>query len=441
MKKLIGTVAVAALLATAAFAEGLSFGSWGRALWVVGNAGTTAGTDDLKMNNNVVTSWLGQSWGGAGPRTALGVSGSSDNMGFNLDLHANGGGLGVGDNALVWAKPIDMIKVTFAAKNDQNVMRSDAAFGLWNFDRIGPVGVFDEEGWIFPSTLNKNVSIVATPIEGLTVGYGFNCWTGDTGWGDPARKTNSGDEVKTGYSGKNANNIAVSKDNNTFADQIGRTSSFAAGYTIANIGTVKLGFQAQGKGYDKNGGIDGKNKDKFEIDAAFELTMLEKVYVALGTRIPLGGTFNKYADIYGDGKYYVANGSATYVNLYSRLSLIDNLKINILAGLKLNSADYKKDDFKASGAFGFRFGVEGEYSLSNGIGFFAEVEYANGIWMASNSSDHNDCLAFGLGATKGFSNGVVGVAFEGATNAYGRNALQNVDDFAWEIPVKLEYWF
>ena len=101
MKKLIGTVAVAALLATAAFAEGISFGSWGRGLFIVGN-----GKSADHAGSNSVTSWIGQSWGGPSPRTALGVSGSSDNMGFNMDIHGNGDGLGMGDNALIWAKPL-----------------------------------------------------------------------------------------------------------------------------------------------------------------------------------------------------------------------------------------------------------------------------------------------------------------------------------------------
>ncbi|MCR5045776.1 MAG: hypothetical protein K6A42_04305 [Treponema sp.] len=417
MKKLIGTVAVAALLATAAFAEGISFGSWGRALWIVGNAAEKSADGAKDTGDTGVTSWLGQSWGGASPRTALAVKGSSDNVGFALDIHANGADWNLGDNALVWVKPIDMLKITFSGKDDTNLLRGDACFGLWNFRRLGSVSTAGgSEGYIFPALLNKRVSVVATPIEGLTVGYGFDCAIGD---------------------------VNPKADSDRFVDQIGRTSAFAAAYTIANIGTVKLGFQAQGKGYDKNGGINGERKDKMEIDAAFELTMLEKVYAAIGTKIPLGGTFGKYADLYEDGKLYVANESPVFVNLYTRLNLIDNLAINVIGGLMLNSKDTKKGDFKSSGAFGFRFGVEGEYTLSNGIGFFAQVEYANGIWMKSDSSDKNDCLTFGLGATKGFSNGVIGVAFEGTTNGYGLygGKITANDDFHFEVPVKIEYWF
>lgn len=415
MKKLIGTVAVAALLATAAFAEGISFGSWGRALWIVGTA-QEAGEGD-----NTITSWLGQSWGGPSPRVGLSVSGSSDNMGFNVDFHANGNeGIALGDNCLVWTKPIEMLKIIFAGKNDQNILRGDSCFGLWNWDRIGAVGVEGEEGWTFPAILNRNVTIVATPIEGLTVGAGVDCLMGS--WG-----------------GLNPDEAADER----FVDQLGRKSAIAAAYSISNIGTAKIGFRGLGKGYDKEGGYNADRKDAFEFDAAFEFTMLEKVFIAAGVRLPLGGTFGEATDLYEDGDLYAWNTKPVMVTLHSRLSLIDNLTINVLAGLKLNSADLGATpaDFKASGAFGFRFGGEVEYSFSNGLGVFAEVEYANGIWMKSSSADNKDTLTFGLGATKGFSNGVIGVAFEGTTNNYGRQTLKNADDFAWEVPFKMEYWF
>jgi hypothetical protein len=350
----------------------------------------------------------------------LSVSGNSDNIGFVVDFHANGAdGISVGDNCLAWAKPVDMLKIIFAAKNDQNILRGDACFGLWNWYRVGTVSVEGSEGFIFPAMLNKNISLILTPIEGLTVGYGFNVGIGD---------------------------VTPTEDSDRLVDQIGRSSAFAAAYTLANIGTIKVGFQTYGKGWDKNGGINGyeDRKDAFEVDAAFEFTMLEKVYLAIGAKIPLGGTFGEASDLYSDGNLYVANERATFVNLYARLNLVENLGINILGGVKLNSKDTKEGDFKSSGALGFRFGVEGEYSLSNGIGVFAEVQYANGIWMASNSGDNNDTLTFGLGVTKGFSNGVIGVAFEGSTNGYklyGGKTTANADDFAWYVPFKMEYWF
>jgi len=413
MKKLIGTVAVAALLATAAFAEGISFGSWGRALWIVGQVKQDA-------SDNAITSWLGQSWGGSSPRTALGVSGSSDNMGFKLDIHANGASLGVGDNALIWTKPVDMLRIVFAANHDENVLRSDACFGLWNFYRIGSVSTAGgSEGIIFADYLDRKVSLELTPIEGLTIGYGFDVAVGD---------------------------VTPSADSDKFVDQIGRTSAAAVAYAIPNIGTIKVGFQAKGKGYDKEGGFNADRKDMFEIGAAFEFTMLEKVYIAVGGKIPLGGTFAQYnTDMFNDGKVRVANANPILVNLYARLNLIEGLGIHVLGGVKLNNCDKKSAaDFKASGALGFRAGAEVDYSFSNGVGVFGQVEYANGIWMADSSADNKDCLTFGLGVTKGFSNGVIGIAFEGTTNGYGLyggKATAKEDDLAWYVPLKLEYWF
>ena len=408
MKKLIGTVAVAALLATAAFADGISFGSWGRGLFQVGNAKYDG--DD----SNTVTSWLGQSWGGAGPRTALVVNGSSENVGFSLDLHGNGSGLGIGDNALIWVKPIDAVKVVLAAANDSNWLRSDAAFGLWNWDRIGPVGSEDEEGFIFPAILNKNLAVAITPIEGLFIGVGINSQIADSDWGGPHANATDG---------KNANNFTVS-DGNRFVDYLGRTIGFAASYTIADIGTIKAGVQGQGKGLNK----DFESKDLIEIDAAFELTAIENVYIALGAKVPLMGNYNA-----------TTGADPIQINVYGRLGMIENLTINLLGGFKLNSGDVKEKE--KDGAVGFRFGGEVEYAFSNGISVFGEVSYANGVYMVKSSADNQDTLGFGVGLWKGFSNGLIGVAFQGATNAYGRNALNKVDDLAWEVPVKFEYWF
>ena len=50
-------------------------------------------------------------------------------------------------------------------------------------------------------------------------------------------------------------------------------------------------------------------------------------------------------------------------------------------------------------------------------------------------------MTLGAGVTKGFSNGVFGVAFEGSTNHGAYYKTAKVDDFGWAIPVKVEYWF
>ncbi len=411
MKKLIGTVAVAALLATAAFAEGISFGSWGRGLFIVGN-----GKSADHPGSNSVTSWIGQSWGGPSPRTALGVSGSSDNMGFNMDIHGNGDGLGMGDNALIWAKPVDAVKIVLAAKNDQNWLRNDlAAYGLWGWDRLGVVGDVGE-GFIFPSTLNKNLAVSVTPIEGLFIGFGFNTSFGS--WSN----TNAGPGNITEYSYDSGNRLI---------DQLGRTSAFAASYTLANIGTIKAGVQFQGKKYNK----DGERKDRIEIDAAFEFNAIETVKAAIGAKIPLIGNYNQNT----------VNNTTVYgaqpieLNLAANLNFIDNLTIHVVSGFKFNAPN--ANDLKQDGALGFMIGGGADFGFSNGLGVFADVRYASNIYKSFSTADKKDNLVFGAGVTKGFSNGVIGVAFEGSTNANGRNDFVYNGDLAWEIPVKFEYWF
>lgn len=185
MKKIISVLTGLALVAGAAMADGITFGSWGRGLWnVAANSGDDVVTD------------MHQSWGGKAPRTGIGVSGSTENVGFAVDMHVNGDSvikladsefkladpvITVGDNALIWVKPIEQIKIV-AGKKDQNELRGDAAFGLWNWDRIGAVDKMGLEGWTFPDVFDGNgVAVIAYPVDGLTVGAGIPLSLNGTG--------------------------------------------------------------------------------------------------------------------------------------------------------------------------------------------------------------------------------------------------------------------
>lgn len=105
MKKIISVLTGLALVAGAAMADGITFGSWGRGLWnVAANSGDDVVTD------------MHQSWGGLAPRTGISVSGSTENVGFAVDMFANGSGISLGDNALtslgdnalIWVKPMSI---------------------------------------------------------------------------------------------------------------------------------------------------------------------------------------------------------------------------------------------------------------------------------------------------------------------------------------------
>ncbi|WP_307771050.1 hypothetical protein [uncultured Treponema sp.] len=381
MKKIISVLTGLALVAGAAMADGITFGSWGRGLWnVAANSGDDVVTD------------MHQSWGGAAPRTGIGVSGSTENVGFAVDMHANGdSGISLGDNALIWVKPIEQIKIV-AGKKDQNELRGDAAFGLWNWDRIGAVDKMGLEGWTFPDVFDGNgVAVVAYPIDGLTVGAGI-----------PLSLNGTGATLE-----------------NTYA----HGANYAAAYAIDGIGTVKAAYMTKADGTSRDAKKDSTSYGV--IAAAFDLTMVDGLYATVGAQIPTASV-NEF--------------DSTIVNAYARYSL-DALAVHLAVGTKLNTVDNSKtDDSKYDGNLGFAIGAGADYSLDNGIGFFGDVRYANGIYMANTSADKSDCLTFGLGVEKNFSNGKIGIAFEGATNGNGRYTYED-NAFAWEIPVKVEYLF
>ena len=401
MKKIISVLTGLALVAGAAMADGITFGSWGRGLWnVAANSGDDVVTD------------MHQSWGGLAPRTGISVSGSTENVGFAVDMFANGAngdkykdteitkGITIGDNALIWVKPIEQIKIV-AGKKDQNELRGDAAFGLWNWDRIGAVDKMVLEGWTFPDVFDGDgVAVIAYPVDGLTVGAGI-----------PLSLEGTGATLE-----------------NTYA----HGANYAAAYAIDGVGMTKATAKDS----------DLKDKDYGVIAAAFDLTMVDGLYASVGAQIPTAHVFTSL-DLKNPMNPKVTD-VPTVVNAYARYSL-DALAVHLAVGTKLNTFDVKKalkgDDAALDGQVGFAIGAGADYSLDNGIGFFGDVRYANGIYMANTSADKSDCLTLGLGVEKNFSNGKIGIAFEGATNNKGRYPLKDNDAFAWEIPVKVEYWF
>ena len=411
MKKLLALTAVAALAASALPAE-ITFGSWGRALWV-----TAANAYDGK-DDTVVTD-VKQSWGNEAPRTALSVRGNSDNVGFMLDIFGNGwNGASLGDNYNIWVKPIDPLKIS-VGKMDNTTLRNDAVFGLWGWDRIGAVA--GQEGWTFGGYMQSTgVNFEITPVEGLYIGVALPLDL-------------NGTDSHTVY--------AVKKDDGTYESDPYTHRSLAdawlntavvGGYNIEGVGTVKVGLKLN-HGLDT---IDADNKIAYyyrdkdgkdvetwcQIAAAFDLTAVENLFVSVGARI---NTLNTVAH---------------EVNAYARFAATEQLAIHAIVGSKINAND-SKDGKKDYDALGFTAGAGVDFALDGGLGLFADLRYANGIWKSGTSADNSDTFTLGAGVTKGFSNGVIGIAFEGTTNGKNSYSHKDADAFAWEIPVKFEYWF
>ena len=436
--------------ATALPAE-ITFGSWGRALWVTAaNSGYEKTKDDgSKSWENTVVTDIHQSWGGDAPRVGLAVGASTETVGFNVDFRSNGfDGITQGDNAYIWIKPLEMVKLS-VGKMDDGTAATGAGFGLWDWDRLGCVNNGAGDGWTFGKYFQNNgVNVQVTPIEGLLVGLAV-----------PLKLNEKEHEVAT-----------ITKDDDSTENyQVGTledawlNSAFVVAYDIQQVGTVKAALKLhhvdsktkyiwnEDEGpeldFDDDGNFTGKfktettaeyykDKDKKDVKtwcniaAAFDLVSVENLFASVGVEIPTLNT-----------KPILANAYACY-------GVSEQLAIHALLGTQINKKDEKesakKDKYETG--LGFNVGVGVDFSLEESILLQADVRYANGVYMASTSADNKDNLTLGVGAAKLFSNGSLGIAFEGSTNGYGRYSYEKEKDgsckaFAWEIPVRFQYSF
>ena len=162
MKRLFAVLLVAALVMGGAFAQ-ISFGAWGRGMLVPVQVAPGAEIKDA-------TTTVAASWGG-NPRIGFTIRGSSDNIGFQVDMTGDISDIGVGDNAFIyWAN--DMFKVSIG-KVQGDALRGkfgDSPFGgsLTNW-----TGNADQDN-IFTRFYPKCGALVeARPVEGLYVGVAF----------------------------------------------------------------------------------------------------------------------------------------------------------------------------------------------------------------------------------------------------------------------------
>lgn len=387
MKKIIGIAAVAALVATSAFADGITFSGWGRGIFT-----------PLAGNGKEVVSNEGTSWTNDYPRVQFSVNGSTDEVGFHADVTTENGG-GIGDEAKMWVKPVKWLTVVIGKAQD-DTLRGNADFGLYDWIRIG----FGNLGEDVTFTRLGNGSggqtqgaiVMLDPIEGLHIAGSVNV-----------------------------------QDEETAADNFGEYGQYQIGYTIKDIGTIKAQYICKPTEYN----WDGDKVDYGVINAAFDLTAVKNLLVSVGAYIPTADTYTVDTTT-----LTVTQNDVTKVNGYVRYSM-DALTLHGLVATKMNVWD-QKDTTTDDKVFGFAVGVGANYDLGNGLGLVGDVRYSDKVYNSS-SSDGNDALVFLAGIEKGFSNGKIGVGFEGGTHGIGPFTADDADDdaFTWALPVKIEYWF
>lgn len=424
MKKIIAALAGLSLFAAAATAEGVSFTLGSLAVWdVVANGQDANGGDDLYTGTTLP-------WGGQ-KRVLLGFSAESEHAGAKATLGVIGGKVALDGSWLGWIRPIEQIKITVGSM-DENELQRSSGFGIWNLERIGVVAKTDGDHWIFDDYLDTDgVSVSVYPIEGLTVGASVKI--ADWATGDETTTADRLYTLKTAYT---------------------EGVKAAAWYNIEGIGGFGVGFsnyrnrpwrvetvEEYGEKWDE----PYQDYDVMKLGAAFELTAVENLRAAVGAHIP---TDFKGID----------------VNFAVDFTVMDGLTLHLIEGNKLNTPyadvtirkdedgeEYSDDKVKEDGGFGIMAGVGVDYNMDNGLGLFADVRYANDIWMDATCGKceyelGSGCLTFGLGVSKAFTNSSITIGFEGTTSAEkysGVNGARFKDEnsFAFVVPVKFDISF
>ena len=338
MKKTLIAVAAAAALTTTAFAE-ITFGAWGRAILV-----------PIASNGDKTVAGQNMSWGGWGRTIGLDINGSDaeGKAGFSMSYRnttekPKSGEYDatnfLGDNAHLWIKPFDGLKV-IAGKVEYNALRGNACLPGWDVIRSS----FE----VGDDLLFKNYAGTGALVE----------YTND------ALTVFAAVPLTTAYS-----SAKDDKNNDEVSNVYARTQAGAM-YKIDGTGVVK----AQFIGKNKEKAVDGSKKMYTgDLEASFELTAVENLWVGLGVTFPimdkeLGG---RITDAYADYKEAtdMKIGLGVSYNVTDELTVMANGKV-------LLAQNYKKENTgDESIKPGMQFAVGANYKIEDGFSFAAEVGY------------------------------------------------------------------
>ncbi len=416
-KTLIAVAAAAALTATSAFAE-ITFGAW---LRVLASPVASTGEDIIA---GVENSW------GWGARTArININGTSEDgkAGFVMGVYNDfESGLGHGDDAYLWVKPVDTVKVSVGKfDSPTNGLRGDFCYGSWNWLR--PYNwAFDGEGLTFDGIWRQGMMLEADPMDGL-----------------------------------HAFAVIPMSSSYKSAEEVYRNSQVGFGYTIEGVGKLKAQFIGD-YSYTTKEDTGKKDKDKTtgQIGVAFDITAIENLYVTAGARFGIAD--KDYAPDYL--KMAFTAGASYQVS--------ETMKFSVDGGyLQYQDDCTRRNDEAVDNVFFVGAGVD--YTIMDGLSLAADVRYmsnAKGVnttdadavkkWKGYGKDYDEGAISFLVGVNKSVgSNGSIGIGFQGATNncglvtndgsgivggkSYTAGEAGNTDNdnFVWAIPVSVSVWF
>ena len=406
-KTLIAVAAAAALTATSAFAE-ITFGMWTKAVLVpVANDG-----EDYKAG-------LTQAWGSAARTAGLGVNGVNEEgtAGYTFEIRDQAGEdkISHGDRSVLWVKPIDMVKLSVGYFDDgDNGFRQGSGFGAQDWLRPSRTTdlFFNGDDEIMDKKSGDGFIAEVTPIEGLKVMANI-----------PFLKT--GTYIQDAY-------------------DIYKKTQIGAAYTIDGTGTLKVlwtGVSEETKVGNKKSDYTGK------IGVAFNLTAVENLNLAIGAKFDIVDEDYKVGDIDFSKKSFGEWGGAknkAYFALNAGYQVSDAMKVSLAGGVKL----FKNSGFDPK--WGIGAGVD--YVVMDGLTLNTDVRYISETKYSKNGikvDGKDDAVSFLVGVSKGFSNGSLGVGFEGITNGIGFSEIpagkddkgKVHDGFMWCVPVVFTFSF
>ena len=415
-KTLIAVAAAAALTATSAFAE-ITFGAW---LRVLASPVASTGKDVIA---GVENSW------GWGARTArININGTSEDgkAGFVMGVYNDfESGLGQGDDAYLWVKPVDTVKISVGKfDSPTNGLRGDFTYGSWNWLR--PFNwVYDGEGLTFDGIWRSGLMVEADPMEGL---HAFAVIPMSSSYAS-AEEVYRNIQVGFGYAIE-----GVGKLKAQFIGDYGyttKTTETGDYYLDTADGTIKQSSVAYDKDQDKTTG---------QIGVAFDLNAVENLYVTVGARFGIAD--KDYAPDYLKMAFTVG---ASY-------QVSEQMKFSVDGGWK----QYQDKVLAGNDDSLFFVGAGVDFNVMDGLAAVADVRYISNNY---GKAGDDGAISFLVGVNKSVSsNGSLGIGFQGATNGCGLvtndgsgivagqsytagEANGDSDAFVWAIPVSVSVWF
>ena len=406
-KTLIAVAAAAALTATSAFAE-ITFGAW---LRVLASPVASTGKDVIA---GVENSW------GWGARTArININGTSEDgkAGFVMGVYNDfESGLGQGDDAYLWVKPVDTVKISVGKfDSPTNGLRGDFCYGSWNWLR--PFNwAFDGEGLTFDGIWRSGMMLEADPIEGLHA-------------------------------------FAVIPMSSTYAkaEDVYKNIQVGFGYAIEGVGKLKAQYIGDDSYTTDADGDRDETKTTGQIGVAFDLNAVENLCVTVGARF---GIADK--DYRPDYLKMAFTAGASY-------QVSEQMKFSVDGGyVQYQDKCVARDGEAVDNVFFVGAGVD--YAIMDGLSLAADVRYMSNAKAAEKAYDYKlygkdgdeGAISFLIGVNKSVgSNGSLGIGFQGATNGCGFTwgtpgedgkgvgglKANAADDFVWAIPVSVSVWF